>query len=115
MAERREFGYPPYTRLINISVKDPDVGRCEAAATALSGILKSMLAEPSGENDIEPVSDPFSPPVDRIAGDHIRIIRVTLRKDKELLSRKKAIAGGIDGFIRKSRFKGQIILDVDPE
>ena len=75
MAERREFGYPPFTRLVNLCIRDRDEPRAETLAARLAEALGRAFAEAGADNLPEIVSGPFPPPVDRIAGNYIRIIR----------------------------------------
>ena len=91
MSERSEFGYPPFTRIMNLSIKDEDETRVELLSARLSGVLKTVLSETAGTMP-DMVSDPFRPPVDRISGNHIRIIRLTLKKDRHLHDMKRLAA-----------------------
>ncbi len=63
MEERREFGYPPFTRIIRISVKSKEKERSECLARDVSAILNR-----SGFQD---VSGPAAPPQNRTAGEYI--------------------------------------------
>ncbi len=113
MSERSEFGYPPFTRIMNLSIKDEDETRVELLSARLSGVLKTVLSETAGTMpDI--VSDPFRPPVDRISGNHIRIIRLTLKKDRHLHDMKRLAARTVSEFEKKARCQGHVTIDVDP-
>lgn len=63
MEERREFGYPPFTRIIRISVKSKEKERSECLARDVSATLRR-----SGFQD---VSGPAAPPQNRTAGEYI--------------------------------------------
>ena len=63
MEERREFGYPPFTRIIRISVKSKEKERSECLARDVSATLNR-----SGFQD---VSGPAAPPQNRTAGEYI--------------------------------------------
>ena len=62
----------------------------------------------------EIVSGPFPPPVDRIAGNYIRIIRLTLKKDRRLHDMKRLAATTAANFEKAARCQGSITIDVDP-
>ena len=113
MSERSEFGYPPFTRIMNLSIKDEDETRVELLSARLSGVLKTVLSETAGAMP-DMVSDPFRPPVDRISGNHIRIIRLTLKKDRHLHDMKRLAARTVSEFEKKARCQGHVTIDVDP-
>ena len=113
MSERSEFGYPPFTRIMNLSIKDEDETRVKLLSARLSGILKTVLSETAGAMP-DMVSDPFRPPVDRISGNHIRIVRLTLKKDRFLHEMKRLAARTVSEFEKKARCQGHVTIDVDP-
>ena len=107
LQERKAFGYPPYTRVINLCIKDTQEPRAELMGTKLAGILES------GNNPYI-LTGPYSPAVDKVADNHIRIIRHNLRKDRQLAATKKRLMRTIAEFEQKERYTGHIITDVDP-
>ena len=113
--ERRQFGYPPFTRIVNITVKSGVEEKAESSARTVAETLEECLGHPGSENGHETVSSPFSPPIDKIAGLYIRTIRVTLRKDRQLTASKRLLAAKVDELDRKLRHFCQITADVDPE
>ena len=68
------------------------------------------------QNATMPVSvlGPYPPTVDRQAGRYIRIVRVSLRKDKALSANKKKLAEVVRRFDSENAANGRIALDVDP-
>ena len=60
------------------------------------------------------VIGPYSPQVDKVGGENIRIIRILLPKDSSLKARKRAIAETLETFEKEKRYSGHIALDVDP-
>ena len=111
LAERRLFGYPPYTRLIHITLKDSNEKRLDY----LSKELRIALLAAFSEVDTPPaVIGPYAPAVDRIAGESIRQIRVMLARNKALTSLKKTLAQTISAFGKERKYAAHIILDVDP-
>lgn len=116
LSERKEFGYPPFTRLVNINIRDTDETRLERMAAGLAARLKGIFTE-SSMTDVsyEPVSAPFRPPVDKVADHYIRTVRVTLKKDRLLHGYKKSVAATVASFEKDNRYPNHITIDVDPE
>lgn len=116
LSERKEFGYPPFTRLVNINIRDTDERRLERMAAGLAARLKGIFTE-SSMTDVsyEPVSAPFRPPVDKVADHYIRTVRVTLKKDRLLHGYKKSVAATVASFEKDNRYPNHITIDVDPE
>lgn len=116
LSERKEFGYPPFTRIVNIDFKDTDERRAERMSAAFASRLKGLFPENGGENSMyEPVSAPFRPPVDKIADNFIRTVRITLRKDRMLHEYKNSAASALASFEKEYRYYGHTAIDVDPE
>lgn len=121
--ERRQFGYPPYTRLIVLRLKDRFADRAERCATALIQDIYMALGE-LGEREVDmgagvrsrsvSIVGPYMPPRETEDGKHIREVRISLAKTKELVAEKRLIHNAINEYIRKSRYDGEIIIDVDP-
>lgn len=117
--ERFQFGYPPFSRIVKIIVKDSDEGRLDRMSLALAGALRSRLGVPvagfvQGSNAGITVTGPFAPPVDKQSDSFIRDIRVSLRKDKSLASNKSALASTVYSFEAQYSYAGHVALDVDP-
>ena len=108
LEERRLFGYPPFTRIIQLVLRDPYEKRVSFMAEELSRALRSRLAGGPA------VIGPYAPAVDRVADRHIRHIRIMLPRDKMLLERKKAIAATVISFEKERKYAGFIAIDVDP-
>lgn len=116
LSERKEFGYPPFTRLVNINIRDTDERRLERMAAGLAARLKGIFTESSlTDVSYEPVSAPFRPPVDKVADHYIRTVRVTLKKDRLLHGYKKSVAATVASFEKDNRYPNHITIDVDPE
>ena len=105
MAERHDFGYPPYCRLIDITVRDSFEDRAERMAAKAAAILSDKGFHITG---------PFSTASGKNAGDHIRTLRVTVPKDSMLQARKNSIHGLLCIFEKKEKYTGHISVDVDP-
>ncbi len=103
LAERREFGYPPYTRLINVFVRHAREDVAESLAARLAFELADFNAE-----------GPVDPPFEMEAGQFVREIRVTLDRDRELAARKREILRRVTVFEMKENCPGAVTIDVDP-
>lgn len=109
LEERKVFGYPPYSRVIGIIIKDYSEARAGFMSSELFRAIRS-----SGMNSAVKVIGPYAPEVDKVSGQHIRCIRVLLPKDKALASNKAALASSVALFEKEKKYAGHISLDVDP-
>lgn len=107
LSERKLFGYPPYTRIINIIVKDTVEQRAERMGTKLAGLLESGRPP-------YVLSGPYSPAVDKVADSFIRIIRLNLRKDRMLARTKRQIYSTVTAFEENEKYQNHLAIDVDP-
>lgn len=154
LAERKLFGYPPYSRVVGVIIKDYNLSRIELLSQALAQELSKVLAGGSaagilatpgatatpavtavtaaGQGAVAAgvtaagcgfapaaaarvsVIGPYSPAVDKISNQNIRLIRVLLPKDRSLKSNKAALAAAVAKFEKDRRYTGHIALDVDP-
>ena len=113
MLERKEFGFPPYTRIIEITLRDSNLGRISKMSSMLGQELRKKFS--IGASILsDPVTGPYSPVIDRTEDENIRKIRLTLKKDKMLTANKKALAETISSFEKSYRYTGHITIDVDP-
>ena len=105
LQERRDFKFPPFSRIVEITFKDLYEDRAQRMAGKLAGLLGRQMDEVTG---------PYAPVVDKIADQYIRTIRISLRKDRDLKVRKAAIKEVINGFERTEKYTGHISVNVDP-
>ena len=111
LAERKLFGYPPYTRLVHINLKDGNEKRLDFLAKELRSALLARFADV----DTPPaVVGPYAPAVDRIAGESLRQIRVSFARNKALTALKRTLAEAIDDFGKERKYTAHITVDVDP-
>ncbi len=118
LEERKLFGYPPYSRIIAVTVKDYNEGRVEllsrGLADAIGSVLPSGAGFRGGAASGPKIIGPYSPAVDKVSGQNIRIIRILLPKDKSLTGNKEALAAAVARFEKERKYQGHISLDVDP-
>ena len=117
MQERRDFNFPPFSRIIEITIKDNFEDRAQRMASRLAGQISRHFGASSGRRtalESGPVTGPYTPVIDKIAQQHIRTIRVSLRKDRNLKGHKAALRKIVNEFEKSEKYIGHISLDVDP-
>ena len=111
--ERREFGYPPYYRMIVVNYRDKFADRAERMATALSNCLLMALGKRT-EDKKAIVTGPFAPVRETEDGEHVRSIRISLARTKDLAKVKDSLYRTVVRFEIENRCEGHITIDVDP-
>jgi len=105
--ERQAFNYPPFCRMIRISLKHKD----RAALNGFSDILGNDLKSVFGKR----VLGPEYPLISRIQSWYIKTILIKLGRDKSAVNAKLVIA---EAIARLEKEKGasslRIAIDVDP-
>ena len=104
LEERRLFGYPPFSRLVKVQVRDKYEKRL--------GLLTHDLVKELGS--ISPVTGPYAPSWWPIPDEKVQEMLLLLPRDKELGLRKQAISRCISAFEQARKYPGHIIIDVDP-
>lgn len=105
LRERREFGYPPYKRLIRVVIKHRDKDQLNSFA------LKTRMAiESSG---ITEINGPFPPAVDRIRSYNILNLLLRIDKSPDMRKVKKTIYNKVN-LLLKEEGRG-VILYFDPD
>ncbi len=107
LRERKQFFYPPYFRLINITIRHRDKSALNNAARYIAQKLKEHLGNR--------VLGPEEPLIGRIYNWHIKQIFVKLEKNKEIAARKQLIMDICNGVKAQQGFTTlQVVYDVDP-
>lgn len=128
LQERHEFDFPPYTRIIEVTFMDRYADRAERMAAKLAAALGTVISKhQAGGHAVCNANDnltrnmagtaiigPYSPVIDKVADQHIRTIRISLRKDKRLRSLKEAIRNTVLTFEKNEKYTNHITIDVDP-
>ena len=103
LEERKAFRFPPYSRMVEIIVRDTNPGRLGKLSGQLAGALRAFA--PDG---------PFAPFHGREQEQDVRVIRIMLPRDRKLPESKRKIAGIIGDFEQSCKYTGHVTLDVDP-
>lgn len=105
--ERKKFVYPPFNRLIRISVKHKDYFLAEKAADYLNMLLRPLFGDA--------VLGPEEPYISRIRGLYLRQLLVKLDPAKNRVAMKQTIAEKIAQFKKTKDYKAvRLVVDVDP-
>lgn len=110
-AARKQFGLPPFTRLIDIFFQGRSAEESRRAAGAmLDALCTEFVCRPGdlAEGGTVRISDVFDSPRMRSG------IRIALPKDNSLAANKARIAEISEKFLKITRFRGKMIIDVDP-
>ncbi|MCX4336387.1 MAG: DEAD/DEAH box helicase family protein [Bacteroidales bacterium] len=125
LQERKDFNFPPFTRIVEITIKSTNEARAEQTAQVLAQRVQAALEscsrhgmQQSGTQQnvmqAHPVTGPYAPAVSKIADYHIRKIRVSLKKDRMLQAGKDAIMKTVKAAEKTAGGHCQITIDVDP-
>lgn len=106
LAERQRFSYPPYTRLIRITLRDTDTQRLATVASSLGSALRERFASR--------VFGPVTPLLDRMRGEYIVEIMLKIEVEASFARAKQILRECIDALRREPELrKTTIICDVD--
>lgn len=107
ITERRQFNYPPYSRLVRLSLKHKEPEPLNIAAAGLARMLRKEFPQQ--------ILGPEFPIVSRIRNYYIKEILVKLRRDAALAASKEKIRTIINAFLKTTTQKQvRIVVDVDP-
>ena len=107
MLERKQYNYPPYSRLIQLRIKHKDVKTAMEAASKIAEYLQSKY---SGW-----IIGPTPPIISKINNFYLRDILIRIpRNYKELTRIKSDIQQAINGLYQFQSFKQiRVVVDVD--
>ncbi len=103
--ERKDFSYPPYTRLIDIHLHDVQLERLNEKSKKLAQILQLNAFRITG---------PYMYGSGKSKGYYTNCIRVDFPKNKEYKERKKQLSALLKAFCKQEKYISQIYVNVDP-
>lgn len=108
ISERKQFGYPPFTRLINIHFQHKNPKQCYKTAARMAYLLKQKLGKR--------VLGPAVPGIARIRGQYRQQIMVKMEKSSDKIHKIKAFVLDTREDLMADRDYSpvRIIIDVDP-
>jgi primosomal protein N' (replication factor Y) len=106
--ERKDFNYPPFVKLIKITLKHKELKLVSEAAN----VLATSLRRDFGKR----ILGPEFPPISRLRNQYIQQILLKFERNQDLIqSAKKNIVSLSDKVSFNSKYKNvRIIIDVDP-
>lgn len=107
LLERRNFKYPPFYRLILITLKERDSDRLNAGAEKLGAILRKSFGKR--------ILGPEYPLVSRVKNFYMKNILLKIEKEASLNAIKDELQSQIKKFHTDNDFKRiRVVIDVDP-
>ncbi len=107
LEERHTFKYPPFYRLIRVSLKHRDYQKIEEASIWLAKALKQTLGS-------EAVLGPETPSIARIRNQYRRNVMIKINRTQNLSQTKKAVKRVVTSFNAISQYRSvRLIIDVD--
>ncbi|RMB60926.1 primosomal protein N' [Dokdonia sinensis] len=107
LEDRRSFKYPPFHRLIRITLKHRDYQKIEDSSIWLSRALRQVLGD-------EAVLGPETPSVARVRNQYRRNVMVKLSRKQNISQTKTAILKVKTSFQAIAQFRSvRLIMDVD--
>ncbi|HKL71591.1 MAG TPA: primosomal protein N', partial [Marinilabiliaceae bacterium] len=105
--EREEFKYPPFYRLINITIRHKSQNITHQAATALGNELRRVFGSR--------VLGPQIPPINKIQDLHLQRILLKLEREASVNKSKELMQGSINAIVSQQKWRYvSIVVDVDP-
>ena len=106
LEERHIYKYPPFCRLIKITLKHRDFQKIEEASVWMGQALKNIFNEQ--------ILGPEPPPVSRIRNEYYRNILIKIPRKQSLSKTKKAILRVRTSFLSIGAFRSvKIVINVD--
>lgn len=107
LEERRNFKYPPFHRLIRITLKHRDYQKIDESSIWLSKALRQTLGA-------EAVLGPETPSIARIRNLYRRNILIKISRRQNLLETKKTIGRVVTSFNAIAQYRSvRLVVDVD--
>ncbi len=108
LAERSLFHYPPYARIINITMRHKNRDLLHSAANTLSSLLRAIFGRR--------VQGPVAPAVDKIRDEYIVMMNLKIEAGASSNKARKLLTSKIEELRQASQFKYiDIICNVDPQ
>ena len=106
LEERHIYKYPPFCRLVKITLKHRDYQKIEDAAAWMGQGLKNLFGEH--------VLGPEPPPISRIRNEYYRNILIKIPGNQSLQRTKKAINKVRSSFLSIGQFRSvKVVMNVD--
>ncbi|MFA5713038.1 MAG: primosomal protein N' [Bacteroidales bacterium] len=107
LAERKEFNFPPFVRMIKIAIKESNRGRLVKYGEEVGKLLIAM--------GIEDFSGPVAPLVERVDGKYIFNFWIKLDREMPVATIKERLYTQIKALHQKMGRGALLSFDVDPQ
>ena len=106
MYERQIYKYPPYFKLIKLTLKHRDFDKLKEGSMWLYQVMQQNLGIP--------VLGPEEPAISRIRNEYIRTIMIKIPQNHSLQGTKKTIQKMLNSFDAVSQYRSiKIVVNVD--
>lgn len=108
--ERKNYAYPPFTRLVQITLSNKDLNDLDALAPELAIELKKKFGN-------ERVLGPEYPIISRVNNYYLKNILIKIEKEKYSIKVKEMLTEVLNAFYKKGKEYARIRvkIDVDPQ
>ena len=108
LAERRSFFYPPYCRMVAITLRHRDKAVLWRAASRLGELCRPVFGRR--------LLGPEAPPVDRIREEFLVCYTLKIEREKSFAEARKLLAGLVERLLAEPEGKHlTIVCNVDPQ
>lgn len=108
LADRESFFYPPYARLVALTLRHRDPQRVRAAAQELAARLRERFGRR--------VLGPMAPPVDRVRGEWLAGLLLKIESGKSFARARELLGGELERFRKIPEYKSVVVVvNVDPQ
>lgn len=108
LAERQNFFYPPYARLISLTLRHRDFSLLRRGAQALAARLRTRFGRR--------LSGPVAPPVDRIRGEYLAGLLLKIESGASTARARGILTRELEEFSKTPEFKPiTVVCNVDPQ
>jgi len=105
--ERKRFSYPPFSRLVDVTLKHRDVHLLDEASVEFAEIVKKSVSEK--------IMGPEYPLVNRIRNLYLKSLLIKIEKMQSLQQTKQRIVDALQKLRQIEKFRPvQYTIDVDP-
>lgn len=109
LRHRKQFGYPPFTRMVSLRIEGKDEEKVQAAASRLAQHLHASL---QGESKTPVILGPAPAPIERVKN---RTRWQVLLKDEDRAALHALVKRSQQEFLTRQRAPGiRTLIDVDP-
>lgn len=107
IGEREKYKYPPFYKIIRLTLRQRDFEKVQAGAKWLHSVLLQKINVP--------VLGPEEPPVGRIRNEYLRNIMIKVKVGQPLEQTKKTVQKIVDSFHAIPQYRSvKVVVNVDP-